>query len=778
MKKTYHVLSSLSVACLLVLAAFSGVIADAAAPVAATTISISPQAQTVAVNDTFTVDIDITSSESLRLGQAGLMFTPGVLEVTDVSDGGMFDIWAPDMSSNVLNISNQNGTIKGMIGMSPVNPVSTGTLAVVTFKATAAGTADLQFILDDDQTIVNTANETYIPATQNGTVTVTAGNQPPSTTITSGPTGTIYTRNVSFTWTGSDDNTSAANLTYSYQLDGPGHDGWSRWTSATTVSYTWLDAGTFTFSVKAQDHEGATGDPATRTFTVADDTAPVISEVTVDKQPHDTTATVNVSCSVSDNFAIGSVTLQVTRIGDGVLFNNSMYSTRGGYYYSYEYGEGNYTFTIWARDTSGNMASHQESFNVTGADVTPPTISDVEASPSPAEAGDTVVISATVTDARSDIADVYLDLTYPNGSEHHNFSILQNLSGESLYFYEHAYTDLGNYTFFIYAVDGEGNGNTSTPQTFEVEDTTPPSISNVTASPSPTSPGQAVNISAEIDDVVSVDEVYLEITDPDDDVTNHSITGNVTGDTYYSSRTYTELGTYQYTIYAIDDHGNAVTSPQHTFTIQDVTPPVVDLLAPNKNRNLSGTVDIAWNATDNYYDAADLEVTLKYSADDGSSWQTIVTDLANNGTYEWNTAGLDDGTEYLVKITVVDPSDNQGTDLSNGTFTLDNTDPTFTLDKPNTGNLYLFDRQILPVLRNKAVVVGKITVTVAASDATSGVDRVSFLVDGVEKKSDQAAPYEWLWDETAFLSHTLKIIVYDHAGNRAETSISVSIYNL
>jgi hypothetical protein len=764
---------------LLVLAAFSGVIADAAAPVAATTtMSISPQAQTVAVNDTFTVDIDITSSESLRLGQAGLMFTPGVLEVTDVSDGGMFDIWAPDMSSNVLNISNQNGTIKGMIGMSPVNPVSTGTLAVVTFKATAAGTADLQFILDDDQTIVNTANETYIPATQNGTVTVTAGNQPPSTTITSGPTGTIYTRNVSFTWTGSDDNTSAANLTYSYQLDGPGHDGWSRWTSATTVSYTWLDAGTFTFSVKAQDHEGATGDPATRTFTVADDTAPVISEVTVDKQPHDTTATVNVSCSVSDNFAIGSVTLQVTRIGDGVLFNNSMYSTRGGYYYSYEYGEGNYTFTIWARDTSGNMASHQESFNVTGADVTPPTISDVEASPSPAEAGDTVVISATVTDARSDIADVYLDLTYPNGSEHHNFSILQNLSGESLYFYKHAYTDLGNYTFFIYAVDGEGNGNTSTPQTFEVEDTTPPSISNVTASPSPTSPGQAVNISAEIDDVVSVDEVYLEITDPDDDVTNHSITGNVTGDTYYSSRTYTELGTYQYTIYAIDDHGNAVTSPQHTFTIQDVTPPVVDLLAPNKNRNLSGTVDIAWNATDNYYDAADLEVTLKYSADDGSSWQTIVTDLANNGTYEWNTAGLDDGTEYLVKITVVDPSDNQGTDLSNGTFTLDNTDPTFTLDKPNTGNLYLFDRQILPVLRNKAVVVGKITVTVAASDATSGVDRVSFLVDGVEKKSDQAAPYEWLWDETAFLSHTLKIIVYDHAGNRAETSISVSIYNL
>ncbi|MGC9308862.1 MAG: cohesin domain-containing protein, partial [Thermoplasmatota archaeon] len=170
MKKTHHFISSLLVVSLLILAGFAGV--SVSEPSSTTTISVLPQAQTVAIDETFTVNITIDSSEPLEIGQAALTFNPDILEVIEVTDGEMFDIWLPDLSSKVLNISNQNGTIKGMTAMSPENLVSTGTLAVITFKATAAGSSLLQFIIDDDETLVATETENYVPTTQNGTVTV------------------------------------------------------------------------------------------------------------------------------------------------------------------------------------------------------------------------------------------------------------------------------------------------------------------------------------------------------------------------------------------------------------------------------------------------------------------------------------------------------------------------------------------------------------------------------------------------------------------------------
>ncbi len=639
-----------------------------------------------------------------------------------------------------------------------------------TYTTTGTYTARLT-VTDDDSA---TGDDTAI-------VTVSEGNQPPTTTITDAPSGTIYYRDVSFTWTGTDDSTPTQDLEYAYMLEGPQRDSeWSRWTSETSAEYSGLEVGSYTFSAKARDAEKLEGAPDTASFTVADDTPPVISAVTATPSLQVVNNSVNISCTVTDDFSVKSVSVHIV-FPNAMTTNSTMASGEGdSYYYQTTYQQtGTHTFTIWAFDASGNGVSAQGTFEITDEDTTPPHITDVTVSPSTVEAGENVVITANVTDDLS-LADVRLALTYPDDSTE-NVSIFQNVSGiEAMTYYcQQPYYDLGNYTFYIYAVDDAGNGNTSQEETFTVQDTTPPAFSNVAATPAAATYNAAVNLSATVTDAVGVQDVFLKIIDPDDDVTNTSILEQVVNDTYYSETSYTTLGTYEYSFYAVDGEGNGNTSSIKTFKVEDVTPPEVTLTAPNGGENISGDVDITWNATDTATanDSA-LEVTLKYSADEGVSWQTIVADTANDGTYEWDTDGLDDGTEYLLKISVSDPSNNDGTDISDAVFTVDNTAPVVTLEKPTANNLYLFDREILPVLRAKAVIVGQITVSVSASDATSGMDRVSFLVDGVEKASDGTAPYEWLWDDTVLFSHTLKIVAYDNAGNRAEQSVSVSVYNI
>ena len=305
----------------------------------------------------------------------------------------------------------------------------------------------------------------------------------------------------------------------------------------------------------------------------------------------------------------------------------------------------------------------------------------------------------------------------------------------------------------------------------------PPSISDVVATPPVQDAGEAVRISATVIDNVAVADVFLNITYPDESHHNFSIMQNVTGNTYYCEKSYDQLGTYNFTIYAVDGAGNGNTSSS-SFNIRDTTPPAVEVVYPNGGENLSGNVTIKWNATDNYDPANSLKVTIKYSIDGGTSWHTIVANKGNTGEYEWNTSGLEDGHSYLLKISVKDSSNNQGTDMSNSAFTVDNTQPSLVLQKPCHNHLYLLDREVMPILRTKAVIIGKITVTVNATDKTSGVNRVEFFVDNVVKNVDTGAPYEWEWNEKSFTSHTLKVVAYDNAGNSVYEELDVKVYNI
>jgi len=163
---------------------------------------------------------------------------------------------------------------------------------------------------------------------------------PPTVTITSGPSG-ITKGDVSFTWTGSDDYTSASDLLYSYYLEGY-DSGWSSWTSNTSKTYNGLPAGkSYTFRVKAKDKAGNVGPESNRSFTV-------YAEVCFYPLPS------------------GSGT---------IVFNNKVYSSGCDLYnvgtYSAEASpsSGGWTFDMWESGVASKIYIHDPSSRSTLVDV-------------------------------------------------------------------------------------------------------------------------------------------------------------------------------------------------------------------------------------------------------------------------------------------------------------------------------------------------------------------------------------------------------------------------
>lgn len=106
-------------------------------------------------------------------------------------------------------------------------------------------------------------------------------------------------------------------------------------------------------------------------------------------------------------------------------------------------------------------------------------------------------------------------------------------------------------------------------------------------------------------------------------------------------------------------------------------PPTVTVVAPNGGESLvaGSTTQIQWTASDADGDA--LTIDVEFSANDGTTWQTLVTDVANGGSLGWTvpatttTSGrvrvtADDGT-----VTRSDVSDAPFTIVSNSTVVLE-----------------------------------------------------------------------------------------------------------
>ncbi|MEE9164360.1 MAG: PKD domain-containing protein, partial [Thermoplasmata archaeon] len=132
-------------------------------------------------------------------------------------------------------------------------------------------------------------------------------------------------------------------------------------------------------------------------------------------------------------------------------------------------------------------------------------------------------------------------------------------------------------------------------------DTTPPLLSNLTASPDPQEVFGSVTISATVTDNSGVASAWANITDPSGaPVCNCSMANQAGSDDYTYAASFGLLGVYNFTVWAEDDAG-LFSSGSGSFTIQDTTPPSVGVPSASPDpQNAGMTVNFAVAVSDNF----------------------------------------------------------------------------------------------------------------------------------------------------------------------------------
>ncbi len=143
----------------------------------------------------------------------------------------------------------------------------------------------------------------------------------------------------------------------------------------------------------------------------------------------------------------------------------------------------------------------------------------------------------------------------------------------------------------------------------------------------------------------------------------------------------------------------------------DGTNPAVTVIDPDGGEYLKGgqSSDITWSATDTNIDANSIKIEYY----DGSTWQTIATGEANDGTYTWNPVPSLNISTAKVRVTASDLAGNSTSDESDAAFTIDSIAPVVDSISANQGG---------PELTPSGVALqGTVFIAVATSDNLSGV---------------------------------------------------------
>jgi len=107
---------------------------------------------------------------------------------------------------------------------------------------------------------------------------------------------------------------------------------------------------------------------------------------------------------------------------------------------------------------------------------------------------------------------------------------------------------------------------------------------------------------------------------------------------------------------------------KHTITVPIINNPVA-------GTTVSGVIEVTWTVAIDSLGCA-VTYTVYYSDNNGSSWSLLIEDLETTN-YTWNTAVLDDGGDYLIKVKANAVAPVTGSlsveGLVDGVFTINNT---------------------------------------------------------------------------------------------------------
>ncbi|MEM2102568.1 MAG: S8 family serine peptidase [Candidatus Bathyarchaeia archaeon] len=227
----------------------------------------------------------------------------------------------------------------------------------------------------------------------------------------------------------------------------------------------------------------------------------------------------------------------------------------------------------------------------------------------------------------------------------------------------------------------------------------------------------------------------------------NNVTIDVTGKTSHPFNTaLLPDGGYIVKLIAYDWAGNQAET-QITITI-DNTLPTAQITSPANNAHVRGLVNVTFTFEDSNLENASLTVA-------GETFDVTATTF-----HSWNTTSLNDG-QYTITLTVLDKAGNKKThEIS---VTVDNTPPVGEIRAPLNG----------------AYVKGLVNITFYAYDANLNITKL--YMDDLA-----VPPYTWytsglhsrLWNTTTEdKTYTLRLEVYDKAGNQLITTVTVSTDN-
>ncbi len=349
---------------------------------------------------------------------------------------------------------------------------------------------------------------------------------------------------------------------------------------------------------------------------VADTRAPVITHTKINSANKD--GTVNFTCIVNEvnEDLLDSVWLNYSY---GALSGNETmnYSSLTGAWH-YEFSplstKDIFCYTIWANDTSGNIAHVSNAFPV--LDVGTPLITHQP--PEFLEFNRTVAIFAYVED---DVEIAGVALAYlPSGALEYNTvgmadadthsdvrhgNYTANISAQTV-------LGIGKLRYIMNASDGTNNISWPSLQPYyliDILDTLPPSISNLAFNATP--PGNAgARVRVNVTDWHSVDSVtihYLNSTSLQWTPVQMNLIDSLT---YEGTIPPHSPGMVKFYIASNDSSGNAATLPLTTpklnpffINFTDGIPPGIELVVP-ESMGVNQTVDIIVNATDDFSNAS------------------------------------------------------------------------------------------------------------------------------------------------------------------------------
>ncbi|MDH8837437.1 putative Ig domain-containing protein, partial [Staphylococcus epidermidis] len=313
-----------------------------------------------------------------------------------------------------------------------------------------------------------------------------------------------------------------------------------------TISGTPSEVGSYDITVTTTDESGNATE-TTFTIDVEDTTKPTVEDITDQTQEVNTEIT-PIKIEARDNSG-QTVTNKVDGLPDGVTFDEATNTISGT-----PSEVGSYTVTVTTTDESSNAT--ETTFTIDVEDTTKPTVED---------------IADQTQEVNTEITPIKIEATDNSGQ-----AVTNKVDGlpDGVTFDEATNTisgtpsEVGSYDITVTTTDENGNSETTT-FTIDVEDTTKPTVEDIT--------DQTQEINTEMT------PIKIEATDNSGQAVTNKVEGLPDGVTFDEatntiSGTPSEVGSYDITVTTTDENGNSETT---TFTIdvEDTTKPTVESVA-------------------------------------------------------------------------------------------------------------------------------------------------------------------------------------------------------